>query len=293
MRNTALLVITTLLFTPAFVKAQAVTDPCEGAGAGEDAKKYTDCRGTFEATGYIGLAVDTFAGSDTLTYLNPGDTGKTHERAVGGFDFAYRLLGDPTPYFPQPGEEIFEPSLWVYGETVHGVRSADVNCTQNPDIPVCQKSLTTPPNPGTTLYYILRNATSLEGFMGFRYEFHGVQQSSDNPANLYFKAQAGFLDVAGAPGHALGMHHLALGAVATKGNFQDSYLEAGWGRSDVFATAKSRRLKIDGYLQRKIKKGFSFFAQLLVDTGLGRSSDAIQSYIGFNVDIDCLVSDKC
>lgn len=61
----------------------------------------------------------------------------------------------------------------------------------------------------------------------------------------------------------------------------------------MFATAKSRRLKIDGYLQRKIKKGFSFFAQLLVDTGLGRSSDAIQSYIGFNVDIDCLVSDKC
>lgn len=217
MRNPALLVIATLLFTPAFVKAQAVTDPCEGAGAGEEAKKYTDCRGSFEGSGYIGLAIDTFAGSDALTYLNPGDTGKTHERAVGGFDFAYRLLGDPTPYFPQPGEEIFEPSLWVYGETVHGVRSADVNCTQNPDIPVCQKSLTTPPNPGTTLYYILRNATSLEGFMGFCYEFRGLQQRSDNPANLYFKAQAGFLDVAGAPRPCAGNAPSGLGRYRDRG----------------------------------------------------------------------------
>lgn len=265
------------------------TQSCTGAGDGEKASDYTDCRGAFETSFYVGLGIDTFAGSDTLKYLNPGDSGKTHERAVGGFDFAYRLLGDPTPKTSDPR---FEKSLWVYGETIHGVRSVDVNCTQNPDIPVCQKNLVQPTNPGNQVYYILRNATSLEGYMGLRYEFLGLQQQADTPANIYIKAQAGFLDVAGSPGSALDMHHLAVGAVATKGKFQDSYLEAGWGRSDTFATARRRRVKVDGYLEREIGRGVSFFTELFVDTDLGRGSDAIQTYIGFSFDLENLLQKK-
>ncbi len=265
-------------------------DTCPGAGEGEKAKDYTDCRGTFQASFYIGLAIDSFAGSDTLEYLNPGASGKTHERAVGGFDFAYRLMGDPTP---KTNDSKFEPSLWVYGETVHGVRSVDVNCTQNENLPVCQKSLVQPTNPGDQLYFMLRNATSLEGYLGLRYEFWGLQKTADVPANLYVKVQAGFLDVSGAPGSALDMHQVSLGAIATKGKFEDSYLEVGWGRSDMFALARRRRLKVDGYLERYVARGVSFFTQLFVDTDLGRGSDAIQTYIGFSFDLDHLFkSDK-
>src|SRR5215467_4601445 len=139
---------------------------CEGEEG--DEQLYSDCRGVFNASFYLGLAVDTFAGSDTLKYLNPGATGKIQERGIGGFDFSYRLSGDKTPMV---GERYQHRSIWVYGETVHGVRSADVNCSDNPDLPVCQKALGGIANPGQGLYYILRNATSLEGYMGVRYEF--------------------------------------------------------------------------------------------------------------------------
>jgi len=246
----------------------------------------SDCRGVFDSSFYIGLAIDSFAGSETLSYLNPGVTGKLQERAIGGFDFAYRLTGNPNV-----GPGVKSPkSLWIYGETVHGVRSVDVNCTQNPDLPVCVNSLGSGANPGDQLYYILRNATSLEGYMGLRYEFRSLQTPFDSPANLYIKAEAGFMSVAGASGSALDMHQIAIGAVATKGRFQDSYLQVGWGRSDTFATARRKRIKVDGYMQWKIPKvtdatGLSAFAQMLVDTDLGRGSDAIQTYIGINYDL--------
>jgi hypothetical protein len=287
--------------------------------AKDNAYKYTDCRGVFTSSFFLGLAIDTFAGDETLKYLNPGDSGNTHERAIGGFDFAYRLLGDRMPglKYRNTGDNAslikagkpcdlskdedcknldWHPqNLWVYGETVHGVRSIDINCTQNPDLPVCAKNLTPPPNPGQQLYYILRNATSLEGFMGFRWEFLGLQQKSSSPANLYLKGQAGFLDLAGAPGSALDLDHVALGAVTTKGRYEDSYLEVGFGRSDMFSTARRKRVKVDRFLQRSLAdmgklSAVSMFVQLLVDTDLGRGSDAIQSYIGLNFDLGKLFS---
>lgn len=57
---------------------------CDG-DQGDD-QLYSDCRGLFEASFYIGLGIDTFAGSDTLSllYRNPGASGQVKERAVGG-----------------------------------------------------------------------------------------------------------------------------------------------------------------------------------------------------------------
>jgi hypothetical protein len=264
-------------------------DPPNDNDPTADERLYTDCRGVFDATFYIGLAIDTFAGDDTLSllYRNPGATGPK-ERAVGGFDFAYRLFGDKTPMVREANDS--HRSLWVYGETVHGVRSADINCNKNPDLPVCLKSLPPGADQATQIYYILRNATSLEGFMGLRYEFKELERDSASPARLYLKAQAGFLSIAGASGGTYALHHLALGAIATKGRFQGSYLEAGWGRSDTFATLQHRRVKVDGYLQwtPKVTKsaGLSAFTQLFVDTSLGRRGNAIQTYVGINYDLD-------
>lgn len=337
--------------------------------------RYTDCRGVFFSSFYLGLAIDTFSGDEMLKYLNPGDTGKIHERAIGGIDFEYRLLGDHKPALklrrdvssapannesstkkpaetatqgtkraqekkldlpgnplsplqnfvgnPDPveamgighiakrrGGEPCDPTknedcrnidwhprnLWVYGETLHGVRSVDVDCTKNPNLPVCTNAPTIPPNPGEQLYYLLRNATSLEGYFGFRWEFLGFQQKSSSPANLYLKGQAGFLNIAGAGGSALDMNHVALGAIATKGRYANSYLEVGYGRSDVFAAARRKRVKVDAYLQRNLNiKGMnalSVFVQMFIDTDLGRGPDAIQSFVGLNFDLAHLMNKR-
>lgn len=94
--------------------------------------------------------------------------------------------------------------------------------------------------------------------------------------------------MAGTAGSAKNVGHLALGAIVTKGDYADSFLEVGYGRDDVFAVAPHRRTKVDVYLQRRVpgaKDLMSFFTQLTVDTHLGHGSDAIQTCIGFNFDL--------
>jgi hypothetical protein len=263
-----------------------------------DTTENTDCRDTFTASAYLGLAIDTFAAAETLKYLNPNAAGGTQERAIGGFDFAFRLLG-PSRDAKAEGKE--KPrtgpraqQLWIYGETMHGTRSAELDCTKSPakDLLACSGSLTTPGKPGDQLLYIIRNASSLEGYMGLRWEFLTLQPGSDSPANLYFKAQAGFLTVAGAPA-VKDVHHLGIGATVTKNSFMDSHFEVGWGRTDLFQSKPRGRWKVDGYLQWRIASTpFSFFAQAIVDSDLGYGADSVQSYVGFNFSLDQLIAKK-
>src|SRR5262245_48023664 len=82
-----------------------------------------DERDSFIANGYLGVGVDNFAAGEVKTYLNPGDANDIETRGIAGFDFAYRLWDQHRKHNLQ---------LWIYGETVHGVRSAEVDCTKNP-----------------------------------------------------------------------------------------------------------------------------------------------------------------
>lgn len=246
-----------------------------------------DCRERFEASAYIGFSVDTFAGSETLKYLNLDEAANDKkQRGIGGFDFAYRLTPEPGNRFSQGRGWISQ--LWVFGETVHGVRSADVDCTKNLTFPTCapfSKQLENAAKAGDTLFFILRNATSLEAFGGLRYEFYSVGQETDYPANLYLKGQLGLAQVAHGPDDAADMHHIGGGLILTKSPYQGSYFDVGYGRSDVFGSRRRRRVKWDGFLSRQITKGISFFAQIFVDSDFGRGSDSVQSFFGFDFDL--------
>src|SRR3954454_6217472 len=98
-----------------------------------------DQRNPFIASAYLGEAVDNFAGDTTLQYLNPQDANSNLLRAIAGIDFQYRLMGDRTS----------KKQLWVYGQTVYGVRSSDVDC-KDPNtvqLSVCKNNLgSTAPN---------------------------------------------------------------------------------------------------------------------------------------------------
>jgi hypothetical protein len=254
-----------------------------------------DCRGSIEATAYTGLAIDTFAAGELQAFLNPDESGKVGERLIAGFEFGYRIFGDAT-HPPTP----WKPQLWVFGETVHGARSADLNCEENKTLQVCDPffddttgNIIDSKLQGRTLF-LLRNATSLEGFVGLRYEFLRLQPGSDFPTNAYFKTQYGFLTVARNTGDVVDLHqYAALGLVATTGKFQDSYLEVGFGRTDLFHTKSKDRWKLDGMITWEIKnvpllKSIYPFVQITVDADFGSGSDSIQSYIGLAFDIDKL-----
>ena len=234
----------------------------------------SDGRPEFQAEAWAGITIDTFAAEELRRYLNPDASGKLHERAVFGFDFEYRL----------------SRPLWVWGATSHGVRSAELDCGLAPGLPACDSALRMPPAGPVAreALYMLRNATTLEAALGLRYEFLALQRDSGTPAKAYLKAQAGFASVAGGGSDVADMHDLALGVIATKGVFCGSYIDAGWGRSDVFRTHRRGRAKVEGRLERSVSSAggpLSFFVQMAVDTDLRTGSDAVQTSLGFRFDI--------
>ena len=131
-----------------------------------------DTRPDFVANAWLALTSDTFAAQEQrdLLYTN-SDTGGKRERLTGGFEFAYRLSGKGSP------------QVWVFGQTVHGTRSAEVPCQG--DAVACIAN-------GRQLVYLLRNASSLEGRLGLRAELFPLHRHGANPASFYIKATAGF-----------------------------------------------------------------------------------------------------
>ena len=245
-----------------------------------------DERPNFEAAAYTGVVIDNFAAQEQNRLNYPADLAGVKGSYVAGVDFGYRLFGDASNTRPFKGSQ-----LWVYGETVHAQRSADVNCNQQPQPEVC--SLATggsPANPNNAFLAVLRNATSLEAYSGLRLEFLTLQRKSADAARLYLKSELGFLAITGA-GRLIDSHQrIALGAISTNGKFEGSYLEAGYGRTDLFQTHRGRRFKMDGYLTWDLNqwmktRGLRPFLEMTVDSDFGPGSDSVRTYYGFNFDL--------
>jgi hypothetical protein len=247
--------------------------------------------GNFEATAYTGVVVDNFAAQESNVLVYPGDSKGVKSSYVVGIDFAYRMYGDAADVRPFKGSQ-----FWVYGETIHGQRSADVDCTQQTKPDVCALlSGGVPTNLQNAFYSVLRNATSLEAFAGLRWEFLTLQAKSADVAEVYAKSELGFMAVTGR-GAVIDDHQkIALGAMATSGKFKNSYLEAGWGKNDLFRTHPGRRFKVDGYLSWDLNhwmtdKGVTPFIEMVADTDFGPGSDSVRTYFGFNFDLGKLWS---
>ena len=262
-----------------------------------------DGRENLVSSAYIGTAIDNFAGSEVLTYLNPQEAGPTEQRLIFGFNFDFRLTGDRERRITPRNAQ-----LWLYGETLHGVRSRDVECpTAGESLAVCadirNKGLfPTLENLPERAAFILKNASSFEGYLGLRWEFLGIRQAgsngpTDTAAALYLKAQAGLLAITpnkaqtgaaevGAGSDSVDNHLVAIGVIATNGPMAGSYVDVGYGRTDLFFDRSHRRWKFDAVLSFCVVKcRFSPFAQIVVDSDFGDGSDSIQSFLGIDFDV--------
>jgi hypothetical protein len=272
---------------------------CE-APTSED-KVISDERDTFDASLYLGKAVDNFAPASVGGYADPESGGKTLLRFVGGADFEFRLTGAPED----------RRQLWIFGETMHGVRTADVNCSpDNKDKPAVCDKLTLGPtgNASQQFQFTLENATSLEAYAGFRYEFMTLQAGNDTPAKLYATARWGVMMLSGATrtapvtagsptlpsaiqtSHAYQAHHLGVGLLLPKGKFDGSLLEIGWGRTDLFSHGNVQggwnRLKIDGALSVKLAGPMYGFLQMYSDFDpIYHGSDSVQTFFGVSFEV--------
>ena len=226
---------------------------------------------------YIGMAIDSFAAGDINAYLNQDESGEIKERATAGFEFAYRLVGDTADPARRKGRQ-----LWIYGRTTHGVRSADVDCRETPDISICEPFSLQLQDPTERGLYLLRNASSLEGHAGLRWEFADIQPRGEHSARAYLNAQLGFVAVTDGPDDIADVHHISLGAVVARGLYQHSFFEVGYGRNDLILENRTGRYKLNARVVRKWSSTSmgSVFAHITVDVDADNGSDSIQTYLG-------------
>jgi len=229
----------------------------------------------FEATAFFGEVIDTFAPDIIGDYKNPEAGSAQKLRQVFGIDFSYRLFG---------GENA-PVQLWVRGETLHGVRTADIECDVPDPPPVCSDATPFPDR----AKYILERASSIEALVAPRLEFKTLQFGSDSPARLYAMANIGFIALERAPS-VFKSYHFGLGLRVADGTFEGSYLEVGMGPNELFS-AKRTRLKIDGLVSFSLDaipgvgEAPRFFVEMFIDNNLNDGADSVQTYFGLELDL--------
>ena len=245
-----------------------------------------DGRTAFEASGYLGTAFDNFAPNVIGAYQNADAASGTKSRWLAGVEAQYRLFGKPSQTV----------QLWLATKTLHGVRSADVNCKETPSVAICN---TKAPSSDKFLF-ILQHASTIEAHIDPRLEFLTLQPDSDLPTKVYVTARFGFLDLEGAP-KVFNSDSVGLGLLAPSGVFRNSLAQVAWGRSEQFQSNSSwNRLKIDGILAFDIMPGLAdrlqfwkrlggasrVFIGISVDRNPGGPGpDSVQSYVGIDFDL--------
>lgn len=276
---------------------------------GNQVQAPADQRDGFSATFYVGGGFDNFAPAEVQqgpvgraddkaapAYGQPAAGGTSSMHSNAGVDFEFRI-GNPRSSF----------QFWIAGETVHTVQSADLDCTTDdgarPPIcdPIADQLRRAGQNPAESFLYALEHATALEAFLAPRFEFLTFQEDSESPAKLYATFRVGVNMLHDDAHDAFDAYHAGIGVMSIGGPFEGSYLEAGWGRSDLFFTPEGqtrwRRLKFDGLLSFPIMQAFTdkarfwrkaphAFIQLFADFDpTNRSSDSVQTFIGLDFDI--------
>jgi len=245
-----------------------------------------DERSTFEASGYLGAVFDNFAPSAVGNYKNNAE-GDTQNRLTAGVDAQYRILGSAATV----------RQLWISAQTLHGLRSADVDCGKTPEAPVCKKN-----NVEAQFLYILEHASTMEAQIDTRFEFLTLQVKSDTPVRAYVSSRFGFVAMDTAPRVFNSNTYAAIGILSPKGAFRGSFAQVGWGRSEQFQSQPgANRLKIFGTLAfdlapsisqnpsgfvGRLLGGSRVFVAIVVDRNPGGTApDAVQSYVGYNFDL--------
>jgi hypothetical protein len=246
---------------------------CEAAAEADES--------AFDANVFLGEVIDNFAPDRVAGYANPEAGSRQKAQFIAGFDFDYRVYGRGNS----------PVRVWLQGETMHGVRTADVDCRprEGDEVPpVCVRNGVNP-NVSDKVRFILENATSVEAFINPRVEFFKLQRDSDSAAWLYVTGNIGFIALRDAP-KVFRTMHLGLGLLADEGNFAGSFFEVGWGKNELFATTWNR-LKVDGLLSFSLERlplvrdNGRLFVEMTVDNDLHDGPDSVRTFFGVDIDL--------
>ena len=233
----------------------------------------------FDASVFLGSVIDNFAPDKVGGYINPEAGSRQKAQWITGFEFDYRVHGRA-----DDGVRV-----WLQGQTMHGVRTADINCAPEDGVEVPPVCPTSTANTADRVRFILENATSVEAFVNPRVEFMKVQDGTDSSARLYATANIGFIALKDAP-KVFRTMHVGIGLLADEGNFAGSFFEVGWGKNELFSTAWNR-LKVDGLLSFSmdgvplVRDHGRLFVEMTVDNDLHDGPDSVRTFFGFDLDL--------
>lgn len=270
--------------TGAWTSAPVQARPAGTAAECEGPERPTfDDRAAFEASAYYGRAFDNFAPDSIGNYIRPDQTAGIKSRYIVGTDVQYRLFGKSTS----------DVQLWLSAETLHGVRTGDIDCRTSDSALCSDKDL-----PKQKFLAVLEGQTSLEAFFNPRLEFATLQRSSGFPVKLYLTARLGFIDVENGP-KVFRDDHFGGGLIAPTGPFAGSSAEIGWGKTELIDSNPGwHRLKIDGTLMFDLMPGLADrlnvfqrmggatrgFVEIYIDQSLGSGPDSVQTFVGVSFD---------
>ena len=237
-----------------------------------------DDRADFAFNVDIAAQLDNFTASELQNALNPQDSGDTE------IDYGLNIRAQYKVYEQDDGDK-----LWLYGQTIRTVRSAEVVCAKAPKFFGCAQfdgSFGVDDIPSRDVAFsILRDAESIEGYLGLRYEFDRIETEGFD-GELYVNLETGFASVEGSSDDLASIHHVGLGVVLTESDFANSFLEIGYGKNSLFQDATNRgRLRTRVERKFPIVESLRFFLETEIDFDGSDGADSIRTQIGFTFDL--------
>ncbi|MEM7220781.1 MAG: hypothetical protein AAF515_20635 [Pseudomonadota bacterium] len=254
----------------------------------------------------LGWNFDNFTAQDikvardgrTLANATPDEDRDVNQSALLDIRFNYEAFEiESSRIFG--GSEFFadqKMSVWLFGGTQRTVRSTEVICSNTPTFLGCEGAEDANQDGGgdngdagvpgaPTLdgaFEVLRDAESLEGRIGLRFEF--LEIGSDKyPARLYVSHQRGFASIEDTDDLAR-FQSTSFGAVLTSGRLRGSYIEyAPWAKNEMFEFDKNNRKNLRVHLEGRLIGSLRAFLETEVDYDDGDGSDSVRTAFGIEI----------
>ena len=259
-----------------------------------------DYRKPFNIDLFVGFINNSFSPSQRARYLNDDDLSGTDTSGSLDIQFDYKFLEgtkDSDGNYKSLGQ------LWLFGNTIRIRRTAEFECSDINPNPTCANFADDPADiineiqaiqdqGFSTALAFLKNARSIEGYLGIRGEKNQILKDTRFRSRLYWAARAGFASVEGVE-DLVGLHQITFGFMANgNSNFRGTFLEVGYGVNELYIENQEKRFVFNTRFMYAPKGtlldfggNISYFIESNLDADFGSGPDSIRTRGGIEINL--------
>ncbi len=248
-----------------------------------------DYRRNFNIDLYLGFINNSFSPSQRGRYINQGDVDNSDTSGTLEIKFEYRA----------------DENIWLFGQTIRTRRLAEIECLSEARSPACESfgdqsislqdridNVVGSSNGFDSALAFLKDARSIEGYVGVRYEFEEVMYKSRYRAKPYVRLSAGFASVENVDDLA-DIHQATVGYISHGNtNFRGTFFEIGYGINDLYVENSEKRFLLNTRLQYAPKGtlldfggNVTYFLESNLDADFGNGPDSYRTRGGIEVNL--------